>query len=134
MHRNNHGKILLLESLLNKVAGMNSWNFAKKRIQHLRFPVTTVNFFKNSFFYTPPVAASATGWNMLRKTEYCWIASRALRRHIAKSPEQILLLNPILLLLHSLRYYFILYYKKLMKSQHNFGKIGLVSNFRRIFV
>ena len=41
----------MLESLLNKVAGL--------RLQHRRFPVNMVNFFKTSFFYrTPPVAAS----------------------------------------------------------------------------
>ena len=55
----------------NKVAGLNAWNFTKKRLQHRCFPVK-FDFhrktpeehliLKNTFLYrTPPLAASGNG-------------------------------------------------------------------------
>ena len=47
-----HRKTPVLESLFNKVAGRQAWNFIKKRLQHWRFPVKFAKFLR-----IPPVAA-----------------------------------------------------------------------------
>ena len=39
----------MLGSLSNKVKGLQSYNFTKKRLQHRRFPVNIANF-KNTYF------------------------------------------------------------------------------------
>ena len=39
----------MLESLFNKVTGLQACNFTKKRLQHRRFPVNIANF-KNTYF------------------------------------------------------------------------------------
>ena len=50
----------MLESLLDKVVGLQACNFIKKRLEHRCFPVKLaifLNFFKNTFFdRTLPVA------------------------------------------------------------------------------
>ena len=40
----------VLESLFNKVAGLQACNFIKKRLQHRYFPVKIAKFFKKTFF------------------------------------------------------------------------------------
>ena len=47
--RNIHRKTSVLESLFNKVTGLQACNFTKKRLQHRRFPVNIANF-KNTYF------------------------------------------------------------------------------------
>ena len=47
--RNIHRKTSVLESLFNKFIGLQVCNFAKKRLQHRRFPVNIANF-KNNYF------------------------------------------------------------------------------------
>ena len=48
----------MLESLFNKVAGLNSCNFIKKWLQHRCFPVKFAKFLRTPFFHrTPPVSA-----------------------------------------------------------------------------
>ena len=42
-------KISVLESLFNKVTGLQGHNFTKKRLQHRCFPVNIANF-KNTYF------------------------------------------------------------------------------------
>ena len=39
----------MLESIFNKVAGLQACNFTEKRLQHRHFPVNIANF-KNSYF------------------------------------------------------------------------------------
>ena len=39
----------MLQCLFNKLIGLQAWNFAKKRLQHKRFPVNIANF-KNIYF------------------------------------------------------------------------------------
>ena len=50
----------MLEYLFNKIVGLGSCSFIKKRIQHRCFPVNTEKFLKIACFKTtpPPVAAS----------------------------------------------------------------------------
>ena len=45
-----HRKKPVLESLLNKVAGLSDCNFIKKRLQHKFFPVKFHKFLRASFF------------------------------------------------------------------------------------
>ena len=40
----------MLESLFNKVAGLNAGNVIKKRLQRRSFPVKFAKFFKKNFF------------------------------------------------------------------------------------
>ena len=48
----------------NKVAELKTWNFIKKRLQHMRFPGNNDKFFQNNFFHrTPLVAASDESFN-----------------------------------------------------------------------
>ena len=42
-------KTHVLQSLLNKVAGLHASNFIKKRLQHRYFPVKTAKFLKTPF-------------------------------------------------------------------------------------
>ena len=39
----------MLEYLFNKVAGLNAYNFIKKGLQHMRFPVKLAKFLKTPF-------------------------------------------------------------------------------------
>ena len=39
----------MLESLLNKVAALNVWNFIKKILQHRYFPVSFTKFLRTPF-------------------------------------------------------------------------------------
>ena len=48
---NIHRKTPLLESLFNKVAGLQDYNFSKRRFQQRCFPVNIVKNFENSFLY-----------------------------------------------------------------------------------
>ena len=55
--RGQETQILVLESLFNKVAGIQASNFIKKRLLTQVFSCKKCEIFKNSFFYkTPPVA------------------------------------------------------------------------------
>ena len=47
--RNIHKKISVLESLFNKVTGLQACNFTKKRLQRRRFLVNIANF-KSTYF------------------------------------------------------------------------------------
>ena len=46
-------------SLFNKVAGLQTCNFIKKRLQDSCFPVNVAKFLRTAFHGTTPVAASA---------------------------------------------------------------------------
>ena len=48
-----------MESPFNKVASLQPWNFIKKRLQHICFPVKFAKFFKNTYFeeYLRPTAS-----------------------------------------------------------------------------
>ena len=55
--RNTHRKAPVLESLFNKVAGLNAWRPAtllKRESNTGCFPVSIANFFKKNFFYRTP--------------------------------------------------------------------------------
>ena len=48
----------MLESLFNKVVGLEAYNFIENRFRHTCLPVNIAKFLKNSFFYRkPPVVA-----------------------------------------------------------------------------
>ena len=51
----------ILKSLFNKVAGLKSCNFIKKRLQHTCFAVEFEKFLKTTFLRTATVDASARG-------------------------------------------------------------------------
>ena len=53
-----HRKALVLEPLFNKVAGFQTYNFIKKRLQHRCFPMKFAKFLRKFFYRTPPVATS----------------------------------------------------------------------------
>ena len=56
--RNIHRETSVLESLFNKVVGLEAYNFIKNRFRHTCLPVNIAKFLKNSFFYRkPPVVA-----------------------------------------------------------------------------
>ena len=40
---------VVLESLLDKVVDLKSWNFIKRRLQHRSFPVNIAKFFRTAF-------------------------------------------------------------------------------------
>ena len=42
-------KIPVLESVFNKVADLNAYNFIKKKLQHRYFPVNLAKFFRTGF-------------------------------------------------------------------------------------
>ena len=44
-----HRKTFMLEFVFNKVAGLQSGNLIKKRLQHRYFPVSSAKFLKTSF-------------------------------------------------------------------------------------
>ena len=48
----------MLEFLFNKVAGLQAYNFIKKRLQHRCFAVNIAKFLRIAPYRTPPVAAS----------------------------------------------------------------------------
>ena len=51
----------MLESLFNKVAGLQAYNFIKKILQHRCFPMNFTKFLRTPFFYgTLPV--TPLGW------------------------------------------------------------------------
>ena len=57
----------MLESLSNKVKGLQAYNFTKKRLQHRRFPVNIANF-KNTYFEKHlRMAASDSSYILHRK-------------------------------------------------------------------
>ena len=45
-----HRKTLVLETFLNKVAGLKPWNFIEKRLQHRCFPVKFARLFRIALF------------------------------------------------------------------------------------
>ena len=63
-----HVKTSLLESLLNKVASLKTWNFIKKRLWLRYFPMNSPQFFKNHFYRTPPIDGSC--WFLLSNQFY----------------------------------------------------------------
>ena len=62
-------KTLLLKSLFNQVAGLQVCNFIKKRLQHRRFPVRSVKFFKSTYFEEQLWTTSSVG--MFLKKVWC---------------------------------------------------------------
>ena len=48
--RNIHRRTHLLESLFNKVAGLQACNFIKKRLQHKCFPMNILKFLRAAIF------------------------------------------------------------------------------------
>ena len=50
----------MLESLFNKVAGLKTCNFVKKRLIHSGFLANTAKIFTNKFFYRRPSMAAST--------------------------------------------------------------------------
>ena len=48
--RNIHRKTTVLDSLFNKIAGLQACNFSKKSLQHRCFPVNNEEFLKTTFF------------------------------------------------------------------------------------
>ena len=57
----------MLESLFNKVTGLQACNFTKKRLQHRRFPMNIANFKNNYFEKHLQTAASDSSYILLRK-------------------------------------------------------------------
>ena len=54
-----HRKTPVLQSLFDKVVGLQTCNFIKKRLEYRCFFCEICEFFKNTFFYrTSPVAVS----------------------------------------------------------------------------
>ena len=39
----------VLESLFNKIAGLQAWNFIEKRLQHKFFPVNFAKYLRTAF-------------------------------------------------------------------------------------
>ena len=58
--RNIHRKISVLESLFNKVTGLQACNFTQKRLQRNLFPVNIANF-KNTYFEKHQRTAASDG-------------------------------------------------------------------------
>ena len=56
-----------MESLFNKVTGLQACKFTKKRLQHRRFPVNIANFKNNYFENHLWTAASASSYILHRK-------------------------------------------------------------------
>ena len=52
----------MLESLFNKVAGLKAFNFIKKILQHISFPVKFAKNFKNTFFLTEHLRWLLVAW------------------------------------------------------------------------
>ena len=44
-----HSKSPVLESVFNKVAGLQACNFIKNRLQHRRFPVSIAKYLRTDF-------------------------------------------------------------------------------------
>ena len=40
----------MLESLFNKVAGLQGWKFIKRRLKHMCFPVNTAKILRTAFY------------------------------------------------------------------------------------
>ena len=57
----------MLESLFNKVTGLQGSNFTKKRLQHRRFPVNIANFENTYFEKHLRTAASDSSYILHRK-------------------------------------------------------------------
>ena len=57
----------MLESLFNKIAGLQACNFIKKRLQHSCFPVNIVTLFKNTNFQERLQTAAANVFLFLKK-------------------------------------------------------------------
>ena len=57
-----HKKKPMLESLFNKVAGLRTCNFIKKRLQHRCFPVKLQNFYCKIEQPLYPRACRVGGW------------------------------------------------------------------------
>ena len=48
----------VLESLFDKIVGLQIWNFIRKRIRNKCFPVNITKFLRTVFYRTPPVMVS----------------------------------------------------------------------------
>ena len=62
----------VLESLFNTIAGLQSCNFIKKRLQHRHFPVKFARFLKTLFFLQDTPVAASGEWNSIfsKVTDY----------------------------------------------------------------
>ena len=80
----------MLESLLNKVAGLKAWNFVKKRLQHRCFPVK----FKKFLNRTPPVAASGNGKIFNRVSIFYYLNALCLKSD-SHLPKKFALFAPL---------------------------------------
>ena len=59
----------MLEYLFNKVAGLQTYNFIKKRLQHSHFPVNMAQFLRTPFLN------SICKWLLLKSQEISWLNS-----------------------------------------------------------
>ena len=57
----------MLESLFNKIAGVQACSFIKKRLQHSYFPVNIVTLLKNTNFQERLQTAAANVFLFLKK-------------------------------------------------------------------
>ena len=60
-------KTPVLESLFNKIAGLEACNFIKKILQHRCFPVKLAKFLRTPFFYRTPQVATSVLYESMEK-------------------------------------------------------------------
>ena len=60
-------KTPVLESLFNKIAGLEACNFIKKTLQHRCFPVKLAKFLRTPFFYRTPQVATSVLYESMEK-------------------------------------------------------------------
>ena len=60
-------KTPVLESLFNKIAGLEDCNFIKKTLQHRCFPVKLAKFLRTPFFYRTPQVATSVLYESMEK-------------------------------------------------------------------
>ena len=58
-----HWKAPVLESLFNKVTGLQAWNFLIKRLQHKRFPIKFATFSRTPILTNICLESRATSFN-----------------------------------------------------------------------
>ena len=63
----------MLESLFNKIAGVQACSFIKKRLQHSYFPVNIVTLLKNTNFQERLQTAAANVFLFLKKNFFFFI-------------------------------------------------------------
>ena len=60
-------KTPVLESLFNKIAGLEAYDFIKKTLQHRCFPVKLAKFLRTPFFYRTPQVATSVLYESMEK-------------------------------------------------------------------